>query len=283
MSLVKIRTPSLGNNILASSFSNTFQSQIEVPANATVELVNFACELNSVPYVNLDTSIATTVSVYDYNTAILIGPSQNVAVTAKMTRTAFLQAIEDALNLINPNVLWDVSVNVGIVNDTVRITWSSVDGITLYDLQFIMNVNYNILGMPTTAVRDDVLGNALAGIMSLPNPIVTDLVFPRNLSIELLDFNTESHDGVTGQKESIVFFIPGVDYELNNSSSYPLIKYVPSNTIRIKLNNETALKLTSLTVRVMTDEENAGIISKVYAPVVVFCAMTLSFKRRGEI
>lgn len=266
-----------------NTFKTQFNSQITIEPFSTVELISFGCRLERTVSVNLNIQ-QMTVEINDLITATTLGEA-NVTTTPEMSRKNFLKAVEDALNTIDPNLRFTIDLNSGFINQTVRIRWLSLDGITNYNLEIEINRNYTVLGFPISIITDDNPINKTAGIISAPNPMIIELTFPKNLTIELLDFATEGFDGISKFKESMIYYIPSVDWEIGDDSVYPLIKYQPNNTIRIKLNNEYQLKINSLTVRILTDEKNplTGKISRVNPLMKRFCNLALSFKKPKEL
>jgi hypothetical protein len=282
MSLVKIRTQPI-DDTLTTPFISQFQAPIIIEPYSTVELINFACRLDRDVYVNIERY--TTITMYD------AGVLENSVVVDfgddRILRMDFFDKLEQALNTIIINVGWTLETLSGIANEVVQLGWTSINGITNYDLSFTMNNNYTVLGFPTSFIQPDLPGNFLTGIMTAPNPMIIAYDFDKNLTIEILNFTTNSHDAVTNYRDPIVLFIPALDWELGEDNYYPLIKYQPSNTIRIQINNEYPIHANEIIVRVMADRVNNAVapvtLKKEYANIKTFCAMTLSFKKPNEL
>ena len=281
MSLVKIRTPGI-RSTLDKPFKVQFQKELVIEPNSTVELINFSCRLDRDVYVNPNPGMYIT--VVNRNTGAIYN-IVNVLTYNSMTRRSFLQNVQDALNTAHANLNFIVTVLPGISNEVVQIYWESIGAVATYNLALRFTENYTILGYPTAEIYDDSFGDVYASNMTAPNPMILSLSFPKNLTIELLNTTLNSFDSVSHQNDPIVAFIPSVDWTLNDDNRYPLVRYEPANTIRIKLNNEYQIKVNELLVRIMTDYESTvtGIVRKEYARIKTFAAMTLSFKAPGEL
>lgn len=294
MSLVKIRNPPINsdNGILDEPFNVRFQNQLIIKPYSTVELINFGCRLQPVYAVNFDedseyNTLDMLIKVYDKVTAGYLGETNIPArdlIDGMYRRTFLDDFVIPALNAIDRNLDWTWNLNVGQVNDSVIFYWTSIDGITTYDLVLEFSANFGRMGFPTSANPDDLPGAKLTGIISAPNAMQLDVQYPRNLTIELLNFGQiNSFDSVSHYKDPICLFIPSVTGTREGDNKSPLVSYIPSTPIRIKLDNEYEIKVNDLQVRVMTDVEIDGKIVKEYAEITTFCAMTLSFKEPREL